>query len=81
MATSPQPKGPRSRTETSTEGWYRMAGAGFEFIVAVMLFGGIGWGLDRWLGSSPWLLIVGAGFGFFTGLYILMKMAGRMFKD
>jgi ATP synthase protein I len=82
MATSPQPDKPRSsRAESSTEGWYKMAGAGFEFIVAVLLFGGIGWALDRWLGTSPWLLIAGAGLGFFAGLYILMKMARGMFKD
>jgi F0F1-type ATP synthase assembly protein I len=82
MATSPQPdKRDSSGRQTSTEGWYRMAGAGFEFIVAVMLFGGIGGALDRWLQTSPWLLIAGAGLGFFTGLYILLKMASGMFKD
>ncbi len=58
-----------------------MTGAGFEFIVAVMLFAGIGWLLDRWLETLPWLTVAGAGLGFIIGMYTLLKMARRMFKD
>lgn len=76
----PRPK-PDSGSSRSTEGWYQMAGAGFEFIVAVLLFGAIGYGLDRWLETSPWCMIVGFGLGFAAGLSILMKMARRTFHD
>ncbi len=65
--------------DQTTASWYHMTGAGVEFVVAVMLFAGIGWGLDRWLGTLPWLTIVGVAVGFATGLYILWKMARRMF--
>lgn len=74
-------RAPLSQADQSTEGWSRMAGAGFEFIVAVLLFGAIGYGLDRWLGSSPWLLLIGFGLGFAAGLGILLKMARRTFRD
>ena len=29
-----------------------------ELVVSVMVGGGIGYGLDRWLGSKPWLMLV-----------------------
>jgi ATP synthase protein I len=32
--------------------------AGGEFVAAILLGGAIGWGLDRLLGTKPWLLIV-----------------------
>ncbi len=50
-------------------GWHRMTGVGIEFIVAVGLMGGIGYGLDRWLDTSPWLMLVGGVIGFAVGLY------------
>lgn len=82
MDESSQPeKRPDRRADADTQGWYRMAGAGFEFIVAVMLFAGIGWLLDGWLKTLPWLTVAGAGLGFAVGLYMLVRMAGRMFKD
>lgn len=62
-------------------GWYSLVGAGFEFIVAVLLFGWLGWLVDGWLGSAPWWMIVGGGFGFVVGLSILWKLAKRTFRD
>jgi ATP synthase protein I len=32
--------------------------AGVEFFSAVLVGLGIGWLLDRWLGTTPWLLLV-----------------------
>jgi ATP synthase protein I len=31
---------------------------GVEFVVAILVATVLGWGLDRWLGTSPWLTIV-----------------------
>jgi ATP synthase protein I len=61
-------------------GWYRMAGVGTEFIAAVAVFGGVGYGLDRWLGSSPWLLLIGCGLGFAVGLWLMYKAARKTFQ-
>jgi ATP synthase protein I len=58
-----------------------MAGVGLEFAVAIALFGGIGWLLDRWLQTAPWLLILGVFLGFAAGLGIVIKLAKQMFHD
>jgi ATP synthase protein I len=44
----------------------RMQGVevGLRLVVAVMLCGGIGFALDRWLGSLPWLMMLGGVLGF-----------------
>ena len=60
--------------------WYRMAGVGIEFIVAVALFAGIGYAIDRWRGSSPWGVLIGAGLGFAVGLRAMIRAARRSFK-
>lgn len=81
MNDSTQPPGRRDPgSDQSSAGWYRMAGAGFEFFVSVLLFAGIGWWLDRRLDTLPWLTVAGVGIGFAIGLYVLVKMATRMFK-
>ena len=42
--------------------------ASYALVGAILLFGGVGYALDRWLGSSPWVLLagllVGLGIGF-----------------
>lgn len=30
----------------------------FEFAATLAIFVGVGWLLDRWLGTTPWLMIV-----------------------
>ena len=66
--------------ESELAGWYRMAGVGIEFVVAVGLFAAIGFWLDRWLGTRPWLLLVGMGLGFAVGLRSMIKLAMKSFK-
>ena len=78
-----RPSGPSDRVPPTGQGelagWYRMAGVGTEFIAAVAVFGGVGWFLDRWLGSSPWLLLIGCGLGFAAGLWLMYKAARKTF--
>ena len=49
------------------------AGAGYTLIGAIMLLGAVGYGLDRWVGSSPWLLVGGLLLGVAVGMYELAK--------
>lgn len=42
-----------------------------EFLSAILTLGGIGWLLDWWLGTAPWLLFVGVMGGFACGLYLM----------
>lgn len=45
---------------------------GIENALAVALLFGIGYGLDRWLGTTPWLMIVFALLGA-VGVFAKMK--------
>jgi ATP synthase protein I len=47
-----------------------------ELVGAVLLGGAIGWLLDRWLGISPWGMIVFLLLGFAAGVLNVMRAAG-----
>jgi F0F1-type ATP synthase assembly protein I len=53
------------------------AGAGYTLIGALLLLGAIGYGLDRWLGTSPWCLLAGMLLGMVAGFYELIKITRR----
>ena len=50
-----------------------VAAASYELIGAIILLGGIGYGVDRWLGSSPWFLLAGLFLGIIVGFFELAK--------
>ena len=85
MPSPPAPQDDRSKeSKTDDErdtlaSWYRMAGVGIEFVVAVGLFAVLGYFADRWLGTEPWLLLAGMGLGFAVGLRAMIRMARRTF--
>lgn len=72
--------GARKGGSDETAGWHRLTGLGVEFIVAVVLFGALGWWLDKLTGWRPWLLIAGFGFGFAVGLGILYRAGSKSFR-
>ena len=47
-----------------------------ELVAGVLVGGGIGWLLDRWLGIAPWGLIVFVLLGFAAGVLNVMRSAG-----
>jgi F0F1-type ATP synthase assembly protein I len=47
--------------------------ASYTLIGAIVLLGGAGYGLDRWLGTTPWLLLGGLLLGLVVGFYELAK--------
>lgn len=49
-----------------------------EFMAGVAAGGLIGWSLDRFLGLSPWGLIVFLMLGFLTGIYNVMRATGQL---
>jgi ATP synthase protein I len=48
---------------------------GVELVAALAIGVGIGWALDRWLGSSPWLLILFFVFGAAAGIMNVFRVA------
>ena len=47
-----------------------------ELVAGVLIGAGIGWVLDRWLGISPWGMIVFLLLGFAAGVLNVMRVAG-----
>ena len=50
------------------------AAAGYTLIGAILLFGGIGYAVDAWRGTSPWFLLGGLLLGIVVGFYELAKV-------
>ena len=51
---------------------------GTELLAGVLVGALIGWFLDRWLGTSPWLLIVFFCFGVAAGFHNVFRAAREM---
>ena len=49
------------------------AGLSLFAMVATCLF--LGWALDRWLGTAPWLLVTGLVLGSALGLYEFVRLS------
>ena len=66
--------GPRQTTDASAIArGFRLS---TELVAGVLVGAGIGWLLDRWLGTSPWGLIVFLLLGFAAGVLNVMRAAG-----
>jgi len=53
--------------------------AGFALFASVAVFCGVGWLLDRWLGTDPWLLIGGIVLGSAAGLYEFVRLSAKTY--
>jgi F0F1-type ATP synthase assembly protein I len=53
------------------------ASASYALIGAIILFGGIGYAVDFWLGASHWFLLAGLLLGLIVGFYELAKTVWR----
>ena len=49
------------------------AAASYTLIGAVVVMGGLGYGLDVWKGTAPWGVMTGLGLGLVVGFYELVK--------
>ncbi|MCS7047286.1 MAG: AtpZ/AtpI family protein [Gemmataceae bacterium] len=55
-------------------GWYlALSQVGFEMVAPVV----VGWWVDEWLGTRPWLLVVGALVGLVFGFTHLLLLLNR----
>jgi F0F1-type ATP synthase assembly protein I len=51
--------------------------ASYALIGAILLLGGIGYGVDLWAGTSPWFLLIGLVVGLLFGFYNLVSSLKR----
>jgi len=63
--------------ETSRKSGIAYAAA-FSLVASVIMLCGLGWALDRWLGTSPWLLMIGLVLGSAVGLYQFVRLASKI---
>ena len=61
-----------------------LSSIGFALVVATVVGLAGGYWLDRWLGTAPWLMLIGLGFGIaagFVNLFRSVKRAERELDD
>jgi ATP synthase protein I len=68
--------GPASRTATDHSALARGFRLSSELVAGVLVGAGLGWLIDRWLGSLPWGMFVFALLGFTAGVLNVMRSAG-----
>ncbi len=61
---------------TTASGYARGFRLSSELVAGVLVGAGLGWLLDRWLGISPWGLIIFLLLGFAAGVLSVMRSAG-----
>ena len=49
------------------------AGASYTLIGAILVLGGLGYGIDHWMGTAPWGVAIGLFLGMIVGFYELIK--------
>ena len=53
----------------------------FVFVGAVLVGGGLGWLLDRWIGTKPYLMIILGGLGFYAGIRDILRRVPARDED
>ncbi len=53
---------------------------GFSFVLAIVLGVAAGYYLDRWLGTSPWLFLLGFVFGLVAGVLNVYRASRKFLK-
>jgi ATP synthase protein I len=74
----PSENDPRQGANAGTSGLARGMRLSAEFAAGILVGAAIGWALDRWLGTSPWGMIVLLLLGFAAGVLNMMRAAGTV---
>jgi ATP synthase protein I len=68
--------------ERDEEGVVRKSGlvyaAVLSFVLSTVTMLGLGWALDRWLGTGPWLVVTGIVLGAGIGFYQFIRLLSRI---
>lgn len=59
----------------------RYSALGLEMSISVLVGVGVGYYLDKWLGTGPWLMVLWIGIGFAAGVRSLYRAARRSGRD
>ena len=72
----PSDSEPGQRPTTDASAMARGFRLSTELVAGVLVGAGIGWLIDRWVGSTPWGMIVFLLLGFVAGVLNVMRAAG-----
>jgi ATP synthase protein I len=78
LAVEQQERSAAERPRSSNAGYAVAVRLASEFVAAVLVGAGLGWGLDKVAGTSPWGLIGLLLLGFVAGVMNVMRAAGSV---
>jgi len=58
-----------------------LSSVGFAMVLATVIGLAGGYYLDQWLGTKPWLLLVGLGFGIAAGFMIFFRSVNKAERE
>jgi ATP synthase protein I len=58
-----------------------LSSVGFAMVLATVIGLAGGYYLDQWLGTKPWLLLVGLGFGIAAGFVIFFRSVNKAERE
>ena len=75
---------PQKRSSSSMADTMRTVGAlstvGFSFVFAIAIGAALGWYLDKFFGTAPWMFFVFFAIGVAAGILNVYRTAGRFLK-
>ena len=70
-----------SGEESSWKALAELSSIGMTLVLATVIGLAGGYFLDRWLGTSPWLILIGLGLGIAAGFVNLFRSVKRAERD
>jgi len=70
-----------SGDESSWKALAELSSIGMTLVLATVIGLAAGYYLDRWLGTSPWLILIGLGLGIAAGFVNLFRSVKRAEQD
>ena len=68
---------PRDDQEVNRKSGIAYAAA-LSLFFSVAAFCGVGWLMDRWLGTKPWLMVAGIVLGSIVGFYQFIRLTSKL---
>jgi ATP synthase protein I len=71
----------QSGEKSAWSGLAELSSVGFAMVIATVIGLVGGYYLDQWLGTKPWLLLLGLGFGIAAGFVMLFRSVNRANRE
>jgi ATP synthase protein I len=74
------PKQPRNSVADTVRTIGALSTVGISFVLAIVLGVWVGWMLDKWLGTTPWMFFLFFILGLAAGILNVYRTAGKFLK-